>query len=301
MLLLSTCSLSQVDSCLPSYPLPLQKMVAEQGIQIGYVEAGRGHTIVLLHGLGGNISHWIPAMNELTKKYHVLALDFPGYGTSNTFIPDSSLDLLNVYADIVVKLIRSKNIKSITLVGHSMGAQVAIIGSLKYPRLIQKLILVAPAGLETFTDTESDILLAATRPEVFEKQDESAIRASYKNNFYVMPQGAEVLIQQRLHLARCTRFTNYTRVVSAGVKGMLKHRVDTSLKNLEQPVLIIFGENDALIPNRYLHPQLTTNQVATAAVKNMRNSKSVTIPQAGHLVQYEKPREVSIAIQHFLQ
>lgn len=300
MLFLQKLSFSQ-DKCFPSYSLPVLKLAVEEGVDIGYVEAGKGRTLVLLHGLGGNISHWEPVIAILSKHYHVLALDFPGYGTSGNTIQDTSRNILNFYADIVAKFIRKKGIRRVTLIGHSMGGQVSIISSLKHPKLIKKLVLVASAGLETFTQKEADILIAATQPRIFEMQDEAAIRASFKNNFYEIPAKAEVLIQDRLRLKNCSGFKNYTEVVAAGVKGMLNQPVRSMLKDLKQPVLVIFGNNDALIPNPYLHSSLSLKQLVKETVADIGTSSVVLIPNAGHLVQYEKPGELSTAIQQFLK
>lgn len=300
MLFLQKLSFSQ-DPCLPSYTLPVKRIEVSKGLNIGYVEGGKGSTVLLLHGLGGNISHWEPAIKVLSQKHQVYAIDFPGYGTSNKTAQDTSADILNFYADVVEKFIKEKKLGRVTLVGHSMGGQVAIITALKYPARIKKLVLVAPAGLETFTQQEGAALIAATQPHQFESQDEPAIRASYKNNFYENPSKAEDLVQDRLRLKNCPDYKNYTMVVSAGVKGMLNQPVRSLLKKIKQPVLIIFGDSDALIPNPFLHPSLTREKMIGEAIDDMFRSKFIMIPQAGHLVQYEKPEAVSKAIHQFIK
>lgn len=65
------------------------------------------------------------------------------------------------------------------------------------------------------------------------------------------------------------------------------------------PALIIFGENDNLIPNRFLNPG-KTSKVAQVGKERLPNSKLVMIPKAGHFVQFEKSGEVNNAIKAFL-
>lgn len=298
-LFLQKLSFSQ-DNCSPVYPLPV-KMQQVQGFRVGYVESGKGQTVLLLHGLGGNLSHWLPAMNQLAKEYHVIALDFPGYGASDKVVPDTTKDAIQFYADVVANFIADKQLKDVVLAGHSMGGQVAIVTALQHPKLISKLVLLAPAGLETFSQQEGAMLINATQPVVFEKQEEAAVRASFKTNFYELPNEAEALIQYRLRLKSCPDFTTYTRVVSSGVKGMLAHPVKADLKNIKQPTLIVFGENDALIPNPYLHPAIKREGLVSEAAALIPQTKTITISKAGHLLQFEKPAEVYQAIQQFLK
>ena len=300
MLLLQKLSFSQA-ACDPAYPLPVQRLTVSGDVSLGYVEAGKGKTIVLLHGLGGNLSHWLPVVESLSDQYHVVAVDFPGYGVSDKVLPDTTKSALQFYAEAVAGLIQKKGWKEVVLAGHSMGGQVAVITALQHPALIDQLVLVAPAGLETFTTQESALLLSASQPAFFARQEEAAIRAGFNANFFEMPREGEELIRYRLRLRDCPDFTTYTEVVSGGIKGMLTHPVRDSLSQLRQPVLIVFGEQDGLIPNRYLHPALKRGDLVAEAARDIPKSKTTSIPNAGHLVQFEKPVEVSQAIKNFLQ
>ena len=300
MLFLQKLSFSQ-DPCLPTYQLPAKQQPISNGIQVGYVEAGQGKTVLLLHGLGGNLSHWLPVMKAMATSYHVIALDFPGYGASDKVLPDTTKDAIQFYADAVSQFIQQKGLMNVVLAGHSMGGQVAMVTALQSPELVSHLVLVAPAGLETFSQQEGALLIGASQPAVFEKQEEAAIRASFKMNFYELPGESEVLVQDRLRLKSCPDFKIYTQVVSAGVKGMLAHPVKSELKNIKQPTLILFGENDALIPNPYLHPHLTKEALVKEATALLPQSKVVMVGKAGHLLPFEKPTLVSQAINEFLK
>lgn len=298
MLLLCRHSFSQ-EACLPVYDLPVQKIQLSNNINLAYVEAGKGRTLIFIHGLGGNLSHWTKNIKELSNNFNVIAIDLPGYGHSiQTY--NSGGDLLQYYADVIAEFIKIKKLKRAILAGHSMGGQIAIIAALSNPKQIKKLILLAPAGLETFTDTEAQLLMNATKPEVFEKQDEAVIRFNYNRNFYQFPSDAEILIQDRLKLRNCTQFRIYTQTVSDGVKGMLHHPVRNKLNEIKQPVLLIFGEDDALIPNTFLHPSLTKQQLIDDACNSIKKINVVKIKEAGHLLQYEKWNEVNTAIKQFL-
>ncbi|MFZ1357436.1 MAG: alpha/beta hydrolase, partial [Saprospiraceae bacterium] len=68
---------------------------------------------------------------------------------------------------------------------------------------------------------------------------------------------------------------------------------------IKQPVLAIYGENDNLIPNRYLNGG-RTKDFAEKGIAQFPNGKLVMIPKAGHFVQWEKADEVNKFIREFL-
>ena len=288
------------DSCKPKYELPVQKQQLS-ALNMAYVEKGKGQPVVFIHGLGGNLSHWTKAVKKLSTTYKCIAVDLPGYGYSDKKFSTNDKDQLQFYADMLTEFIQKKNLKKIVVAGHSMGAQIAMILAIQQPALISKIVLVSPAGLESFTSNEAQLMIGATPASYFEKQEESAIRSSFKQNFYELPQDAENLIQDRLRLKTCNDFTLYTEAVSNGIKGMLNHPVKSDWNEIKQPVLIIYGQNDALIPNKIFHPALTLDSLLKEAVTAMPQARQVLIANAGHMVQFEKPVETSNAIKKFIQ
>lgn len=287
------------QNCLPVYTLPVKTIQLSSG-KLAYVEKGKGQTILFIHGLGGNLSHWLKSVNDLSSSYRCIAIDLPGYGWSDKQIDTKGKDRLQFYADAINEFLKKKKIKRVVLIGHSMGGQTAIITALQNNR-VKKLVLIAPAGVETFTEKEGQLLISSTPASVFEKQDEVVIRNNFKQNFFQQPDDVEQLIQDRLRLKTCTDFKLYCETVSAGVKGMLAHPVKDSLKYLSIPVLIIFGANDGLIPNKYLHPTLKTDELAKQSAALIPDCKVEVIEKAGHMVQFEKNSETNLVIKNFLQ
>jgi pimeloyl-ACP methyl ester carboxylesterase len=285
---------------LPRYNLPAKHLLVAEKIKMAYIEKGKGTTILFIHGLGGNLSHWKKNFSALSTNFHCIAVDLPGYGHSDKSFT-ANKDQLQFYTDALLTFVRKKSLKKLVLAGHSMGGQIATIMALQNPQLISKLILLAPAGLETFTDAEAKIMTNVTPASVFEKQSEAVIRNSYKQNFYQQPADAEILIQDRLRLKNCADFKQYTEAVSNSIQGMLDHPIRNQISKLTQPVLIIFGENDALIPNKILHPNLKREDMLSQVSQEIKKNKIVSIPGAGHLLQFEKPGEINKEIKIFLQ
>jgi len=80
---------------------------------------------------------------------------------------------------------------------------------------------------------------------------------------------------------------------------MLDHPIRKDISKLTQPVLILFGENDALIPNRTLHANLKREDMLNQVSQEIKKNKIVSIPGAGHLLQFEKPGEINKEIKIF--
>lgn len=284
-ILLLFCLSTKAQICELSYTNEVKKIAINDSLNIAYKEQGKGKkTFLMIHGLGGNLTHW---SNNFIENQHCITIDLPTYGLSTMKNFQPKIDLLDFYAETILAFIQKKKLKNVVLIGHSMGGQIAIITALKNHKSIKKLILVSPAGFETFEDIEAKALMSFAKPETFKNQNEAMVRMGFKRNFYEMPFSTETLIQDRLIIAKCENFNPYFQAVANGVKGMLEHPVRKELSKIKVPTLVIFGENDELIPNKFLHKSLTINQVADIG-KDIPNSKIVLIPKAGHLLMYEQ-------------
>lgn len=282
-------------------PLPVQKQLVLDSIPMAYHEAGNGkETILFIHGLGGNRRHWQASQPALSQDFHTIALDLPGYGASQLReLPDENL--LHFFSTAIAAFMDSLSIQQAHICGHSMGGQLAVLFSLQHPERVNKLILVAPAGFETFTLQEAEGLNQYAEASYPQIQPEAQIRAAYAMNFSRMPEAAEDLIQERLALNSSSYFPTYANVLIGVVSGMLEAPVTDRLSEIQKETLIIFGEDDKLIPNRYLHPELTTAAVAGKGQQEIAGSRLELIPDAGHLLMLEKPAAFNDLIMDFLK
>ena len=125
-------------------------MASVNGTQIHYVVGGHGDPIVLLHGWPETWYSWHLVMPALAKNYTVIAPDLPGLGDSSK--PLTGYDGKTVAA-IMHQLVNQLGFKSIFLVGHDIGTQVAYSYAAAHPTEVRKLIMMeltipgfAPAG-----------------------------------------------------------------------------------------------------------------------------------------------------------
>lgn len=284
--------------CLPEYGFEVRQFKFDS-TSINYIDKGVGQPILMIHGLGGNASHWKSIIENLSTSNRCIAIDLPGYGGSDIIQNLEPKKALQTYANIAVQLLTFLKLNKVTLMGHSMGGQVALILALQEPTLINQLILISPAGLETFTESESAFLSKYTTPSFYESQDSITIERNYKANFYRSNQEMNRLIQERINLKKCVGFSNYCSQITLGVQGMLSSPVKSRLPFIQQKTLIVFGENDSLIPNKLLHPALTVSDIANIG-KLIPNVAIAMIPEAGHLLPLDQPAALTKMIKKFI-
>jgi len=282
-----------------TYPYPVQYQKVLDAVDIAYIEKGDGpHTLLFVHGLGSYLKAWNKNIEVLSKSYRCIAIDLPGYGKSSQ--GDYPYDM-EFFAQSVANFIEAQQLDQPTLLGHSMGGQIALTLARQRPDLIQDLVLLAPAGFETFTTQDSAWLTSVFTAGVIENTPEAQIVRNFELNFYDMPDDARFMIEDRLYLRKTSEYKRYCAMIPRCVRGMLQQPVFTTLPAITLPTLVLYGEEDMLIPNRYLHPQLTTEQVAQAGVRKLPNAVLQMLPKAGHFVQWEQSEQVNKRIKAFLE
>ncbi|GAB4328825.1 MAG: alpha/beta hydrolase [Calditrichia bacterium] len=279
-----------------SYPYPVKYVNLDSGIRLAHTDIGTGPAIVMIHGLGSYLPAWQKNIETLRQRARCIAVDLPGYGKSSKGDYPFSMEF---YADVIHEMLQKLGIKEAVIAGHSMGGQIAMVMALKYPEAVKGLVLVDPAGFEAFSAGEKQWFREVMTVDLVKNTPVQQIRANVVANFYNMPSDAEFMITDRIALREDPDFEWYCYAVSRSVAGMVDQPVIDRLNDIRQPTLILFGENDNLIPNPYLHGGKTAD-IAEIGHKKIPNSRLVIIPECGHFAQFEKPEIVNEAISKFL-
>ncbi|TFF69331.1 MAG: alpha/beta hydrolase [Promethearchaeota archaeon] len=227
--------------------------------------------IIFIHGSGGDASTW---KNQIlaNNSHSVIALDLPSHGKSDKFEKLS----LNLYVDVLTKLIEALNYERIILGGHSLGGAVIQSYYFLYPQNLDGLIListgaklrVSPAILESLKQDYEKYLIYLNNV-AFSKKTKNSIMNEYKDKSSLI--GAEVTYQD---FKICDNFDLFEK---------------TNL--IKAPSLIICGTDDKLTPVKY--SQYFHNKIP--------NSTLVLIENAGHMVMLEKYKEVNESIIKFVK
>lgn len=265
--------------------------------EIAVHDVGKGErTIVMIHGLGSSMPAWTKNIAALARDHRVVTIDLPGYGKSSKSNYEYTM---HFFAKVVHGVVRELNLSRVVLVGHSMGGQIAMTYALDYPDAVEALVLTSPAGLEPFKDGEAQWLAQMTTPAFTCGADDEAVWVRHAQNFFKPPKDADFMVKHRIAVRGGPDFADYCVAVSRSVAGMLDEPVLDRVPEIDVPVLVLFGEADALIPNPFLHGGSTV-KLAKKAVEKFPDAELVLLERAGHMAQFEQAERWNRAVVDFL-
>ncbi len=256
-----------------------QKQVEVLGQNINYVEAGSGPAVVLLHGLGGNLSNWAFTVPALSGKYRVVVPDQVGFGGSDK--PQINYRI-GTMVDFLHGFLKKLGIERATLVGNSLGGWISAAYALAYPERVERLVLVDSAGFAFEGPKE---VLLGLNPSTLAGSRQMLRSIFYNPDSFATDAAVETFFTQKLK-----KGDSYT--VDRFIDSIARKEdvLDGKLSGLRAPTLIVWGREDRLTP------------IASAErfAKEIRGSETVVIEKCGHVPQMEKPAEFNAALLKFL-
>ncbi len=262
---------------------PAAKDATVFGYKLHYLEAGRGEPVILLHGTGGEGARWMPQIKGLSADFRVIALDQIGFGQS-----DKPLTTYHsgVFAEFLGGFIKAIGVPKATLIGQSMGANVALTLAVQHPEMVNRLVLVNGGGFRTGPRTTPpdyharQIANAATLAESREYMEKL-----YYDHSFVTDKLVEQNLMQRLRSA----YTIESMQIAAdrGLGGV----TEDEARKIKSPTLLVWGANDKLSP--------PANADKLNAV--IAGSRKVLIDKAGHYPFLEHPDKFNQAALEFLK
>jgi pimeloyl-ACP methyl ester carboxylesterase len=259
---------------------PLKETVVF-GQKIKYVDVGSGPVVVLLHGLGGNSSNWAFNISALSAKYRVIAPDQIGFGRSDKPLINYRV---GTYADFLDKLLDGLNVERATLVGNSMGGWIAALYAVKYPKRVERLVLVDAAGFAPPKELDLSTL-SGLNPSTRE-QVRNLMGLVFFNPLFKTDAAVDATLA-----ARISAGDGYT--IQSLVESIYRNEdmLDGKLAAVKQPALIIWGRNDGLTP---------LAREGEKYKREMPSAQFVVFEQCGHVPQVERAAEFNAAVLKFL-
>jgi pimeloyl-ACP methyl ester carboxylesterase len=258
------------------------------GLKVHYKDTGLkdAPVLLLLHGFGSSLQAWDDWSVTLEKKYRVIRLDLPGFGLTGAspdhdYSEEKDLAVLTHFAD---KL----GLQKFTVIGHSMGGKMAWSLAAAQAQRVQALVLMAPDGFPETKDIGS------------KPYEVPAVMGVIKYFLpkYLVKKSIEPAFNDpaALNEALVNRYFDMLR--APGVRGAILNRSNQTiytdpvprLKAIKAPTLLIWGEQDQMIPK--------SNAQSYASV--LLNSTTVFLPQLGHLLQEEQPEKGLAVVVKFL-
>ncbi len=269
-----------------TYQFPVVKTQIEPGLTIVHTAMGDGSPVVFIHGLGSYIPAWNKNLLPLSKHFRCIAIDLPGYGKSSKSLHPGTMDY---YAEVVIKLMDKLGINKFNICGHSMGGVIAFKLAIEFPERVDKLFLSAPGGAETYSEDEKLLVENFISTERMISNDDKQIRNNVMVNFHHFPLDAQFMISDRIAIRKAGEFPLHAEIIARSASGVINSDVPFRLSGVKSKTMIIFGDNDKMIPNRFVHPELTPQKMIDTFKQNIQSVNIKIYPECGHFPQFEHP------------
>ena len=270
------------------YGVTSQDVVRVDGLNFHYKDTGPkdAPVVLLLHGFGSSLQTWDVWAAQLEKDYRVIRLDLPGFGLTGP----SPLHDYSERGDLatLTHFVDQLGVASYSIIGHSMGGKMAWSLAAADAKRVNALVLIAPDGFPEAKDIGTKpyavpgimgmmkfclpkyLVRKSIEPAFF---DPNALSDSLVDRYYDMLRAPGV----RAAILERANQTTYTDPVPR-------------LMKITAPTLLIWGEKDRMIPSSN----------AQSYAKVLPSSKTVLLPNLGHLVQEEQPELALTHVTDFL-
>ena len=245
-----------------------------------YHRQGEGPEVVLVHGFLGSSKIFEPLTNHLVQRFSVTTIDLPGFGNSVDIpVPSTVGDL----SELVVDTVQSAGVRQFSVLGHSLGAWIALELSLQHSELLEKIVIYGgspdghcPDRFETYEKS-----IARIRAEGIESfAAELAgkwFRRGVEDPMYALAREAGKNADEKSSISH--------------IKSWNSWRTRDRLGQIITPTLIVCGDND-----RSTHPSLSFEMW-----EKIKPSHLFIVPNAGHIAHLEQTNEFNSLVGKFLE
>jgi len=250
------------------------------GNKIRYFEKGTTkHTLLLLHVLGASAERLEYVIPLFAKKFKVIVPDLIGFGYSDKPMVDYTTDY---FAEFVSKFVNKVGIKELNVIGSSLGGQIAAESIINHDVNVKKLVLVSPSGVMKHSTPALDVYISAA---LYPNTD------SALNAFQAMSGRKKIDEKIVSGFVERMQLPNAKMAFMSTLLGLSNSQIITEkLQLITIPTLIVWGENDPIIPIEY----------AQSFVSGINDCRFYKMTGCGHVPYAEKPNVFFQIVSDFL-
>lgn len=258
-----------------------QKFTDVNGYTIRYLDYGTpdAKTLILLHGIGASAERWSRVIPALSKYFHLIIPDIIGFGYSDKPAVEYTM---NFFVDFFKVFLDNLSISTASIIGSSFGGHVATEFAIRFNRMVEKLVLVSPAGMmKTSTPTLDRYIMAALYP-VYEH-----VYGAFREMAFEPDAVSEEIVMDFVNRMRLTNAKYAFMSTVLGIRYAPK--MNGRLSNIIAPTLLVWGEHDKMIPLQY-----------AKEYDEIPKRELVVIKNCGHTPYVEKPTMFNKIVLKFL-
>ncbi|MEM9171712.1 MAG: alpha/beta hydrolase, partial [Pseudomonadota bacterium] len=251
------------------------------GLEVHVARDGqRGRpTLMLLHGNSASLHTWDVWVDALAVDYDIVRIDLPGFGLTG---PHPQADYtIDAYVATVAGVVDALGLQSMTLIGNSLGGNVAWRYALEHPDTLSGLVLIDASGFPIREKKPSLVFRLARMPGISSVLPMFAPKSLYRKSLLEVyaddTQVTDELVQRYFELS--LREGNRQAFVDAA--GQRRAQPVDRLWSIAAPTLILWGAQDEWIPVEHAH------QFAAA----IAHSQLIVYDNIGHLPMEEAPQQ----------
>ncbi|MDO0911953.1 alpha/beta hydrolase [Streptomyces sp. DT2A-34] len=257
-----------------------------------------------VHGLGGSSQNWSALMEQLEGEVDGEAVDLPGFGDSPP--PDDGDYSITAHARAVIRYLDASGRGPVHLFGNSLGGAVTTRVAAVRPDLVRTLTLVSPALPEIRVQRTAapTALLAVpgvtalftrlTRGWTAEQRVRGVMQLCYGAPERVTPEGFRNAVEE---MERRLQLPYFWDAMTRSARGLVnaytlggQHALWRQAERVLAPTLLIYGGRDQLVGYR----------MRRRAARAFRDSRLLSLPEAGHVAMMEYPEVVARAVRELL-
>ncbi len=259
--------------------------VVVDGLRLHVAEAGAGPVLLLMHGLTASHAVWEPTIPAFAAEWRVIAPDLPGHGESDK--PDAPYTI-DFFAGMVRSLARELDVREAVVAGSSLGGQVALELAAWYPTFTRALVLAAPAvGYSVAMRRVGQALQVLTGPRVLRASLAQFFQQNFHDRTRIGHATRRRILEERL---AAPDFPAFARAVARSLGGVLT--ADSQpLERVTQPVLVLWGREDRLVPLKR----------SERLLRRIPHARLHVLERCGHLPMLEQPAAFNRAVAGFLR
>jgi 3-oxoadipate enol-lactonase len=251
----------------PSDTMPIDCPRHRPCIEMSYYDGGAGETLVLIHGLGANAAGWVEQIEELSSSYRVIAMDLRGHGASGQ--RSEELATIRAFADDIAALLKGLRAAPAHVCGNSLGGMIVLELWVRWPSLMQSLILEDTAAFFPPPNIMEDFLW------FFDHLDMQAW-ARFMAPRLLRHESLASLEDEMVQTMAATSRAVYRQGLVAAFQADYRWMLPT----VDIPALILVGDEDQATPMGY----------ARFLASQIKGSAFQVVPEAAHLPHRENPR-----------